>query len=98
MGGAVMKVTKLVKHLRAWEPIGSRRWFASCDVCRRRRIWARYHEVYYCKTDDDMHIHGWQWACTRCLAEVLGDIAEKFMRGEHEEANTKQPAEEGSAR
>jgi hypothetical protein len=72
-----MKADDLVKRLWAWEPIGRQRWFTHCDVCKRSRIVARYHEVYYDATPDDES--GWQWACTRCLADVLGDIAEFWL-------------------
>jgi len=68
-----MRAADLVKRLWAWEPIGRFRWFSRCDVCRRHRLRTRYHEVYYDKTPDDDS--GWQWACTRCLADVLGDLA-----------------------
>jgi hypothetical protein len=74
----------------AWKPRGTVHLLGRCDICGRRPLLARHHEVYWRYLFADGGEGGWLWVCTRCLADELGDIAEVGLR-----ALTKIKEEEG---
>ncbi len=69
----------------SWITHATRRWFDHCDKCGRRRLVARYYEVYgECPGCDrcrekgrEEHILTWWWECTGCLIDTITAIAER---------------------
>lgn len=64
-------------HLNAYIEKAERAFFRRCGVCRRRRFFALWHEVYAlgdacngrCK---DTCATGWTHACSECTLKVAG--------------------------
>lgn len=54
----------------AWTSTATRRWLASCDVCRTWRLVADYYECYAPNGTGG----GWWWSCGGCLLDVVDDL------------------------
>ena len=70
------RVIEIAQQVHSLTLEGSRRWFARCNVCGRRRLVACYYEVY---TDCGRHGSCWRWACGPCLMVIITDIAERLL-------------------
>ena len=62
-----------------WTEGRSRRWFARCDQCGKRRLVADYYEVYP-PLDGPPEERGWWWACAYCMMSIINDRFDALMK------------------
>ncbi len=68
-------------HAKAtgWTTEHSRRWFARCDKCGKRRLVADYYEVYP-PLDSEGGLGGWWWECSWCLLRTVSQMVEDTLQ------------------